>query len=146
MLQIRRTLNCGHLKKYVVRINMYSADGFLFVLLGVNIFQRWIFFRGEYFSEANVVRINMYSADGFLFVGWDSDLPCPALPCRPSSSPSSPSSSPSSLVGILICLAQLCLAGRIIRAKTDVPIFNQLFVLCLIVSGFITNNATIISS
>ena len=45
LLQIRRTLNCGHLKKYVVRINMYSADG-------------------------------------FLFVGWDSDLPCPALPCR----------------------------------------------------------------
>ena len=50
------------------------------------------------------------------------------------------------LVGILICFAQLCLAGRIIRAKTDVPIFNQLFVLCLIVSGFITNNATTILS
>ena len=25
----------------------------------------------------------MYSTDGVLFVGWDSDLRCPALPCRP---------------------------------------------------------------
>ena len=39
------------------------------------------------------------------------------------------------LVGILICGAQFYLARRIIRAKTDVPIFNQLFALCLIVSG-----------
>ena len=37
--------------------------------------------------------------------------------------------------GILICFVQLRLALRIIRAKTDVPVFNQLFVLCLIVSG-----------
>ena len=38
-------------------------------------------------------------------------------------------------VGILICLVQLRFALRIIRAKTDVPIFNQIFVLCLIASG-----------
>ena len=41
------------------------------------------------------------------------------------------------LVGILVCAAQLRLAIRIIRAKTDVPIFNQLFVLCLVVSGIL---------
>ena len=40
------------------------------------------------------------------------------------------------LVGILICAAQFYLAVRIIRAKTDVPIFNQLFVICLLVSGW----------
>ena len=36
---------------------------------------------------------------------------------------------------ILICYVQLRFALRIIRAKTDVPIFNQIFVLCLIASG-----------
>ena len=44
-------------------------------------------------------------------------------------------------VGILICVAQLRLALRIIRAKTDVPIFNQLFVLCLGVSGLSSINS-----
>ena len=44
-------------------------------------------------------------------------------------------------VGILICIAQLRLALRIIRAKTDVPIFNQLFVLCLGVSGLSSINS-----
>ena len=30
---------------------------------------------------------------------------------------------------------QLQLARRIARAKTDVPVFNQIFVLCLVFSG-----------
>ena len=45
------------------------------------------------------------------------------------------------LVGILICLAQLCLARRILRAKADVPIFNQQLVLCLVVSGMSSNRS-----
>ena len=45
------------------------------------------------------------------------------------------------LVGILVCLAQLCLARRILRAKTDVPIFNQQLVLCLVVSGMSSNKS-----
>ena len=39
------------------------------------------------------------------------------------------------LIGLLIFAAQLHLARRIARAKTDVPIFNQIFVLCLVFSG-----------
>ena len=39
------------------------------------------------------------------------------------------------LIGVLIFAAQLQLARRIARAKTDVPIFNQIFVLCLVFSG-----------
>ena len=39
------------------------------------------------------------------------------------------------LTGLLIFAAQLHLARRIARAKTDVPIFNQIFVLCLVFSG-----------
>ena len=45
------------------------------------------------------------------------------------------------LVGILICGAQFYLARRIVRAKTDVSIFNQLFALCLVVSGLSISNA-----
>ena len=45
------------------------------------------------------------------------------------------------LVGILICGAQFYLARRIVRAKTDVSIFNQLFALCLVVSGLSISKA-----
>ena len=36
---------------------------------------------------------------------------------------------------LLIFTAQLQLVRWIARAKTDVPIFNQIFVLCLVFSG-----------
>ena len=39
------------------------------------------------------------------------------------------------LIGLLIFAAQLQLSLRITRAKTDVPVFNQIFVLCLVFSG-----------
>ena len=39
------------------------------------------------------------------------------------------------LIGVLIFVAQLQLARRIAHAKTDVPVFNQIFVLCLVFSG-----------
>ena len=39
------------------------------------------------------------------------------------------------LIGLLIFAAQLKLSLRITRAKTDVPVFNQIFVLCLVFSG-----------
>ena len=39
------------------------------------------------------------------------------------------------LIGLLVFAAQLQLSLRITRAKTDVPVFNQIFVLCLVFSG-----------
>ena len=39
------------------------------------------------------------------------------------------------LIGVLIFSARLQLARRIARAKIDVPVFNQTFVLCLVCSG-----------
>ena len=41
------------------------------------------------------------------------------------------------LIGVLTFAVQLQLARRIARAKTDVPIFNQIFVLCLVFSGWL---------
>ena len=40
-------------------------------------------------------------------------------------------------IGVLIFAAQLQFARRIARAKTDVPVFNQIFVLCLVFSGWL---------
>ena len=45
------------------------------------------------------------------------------------------------LIGLLIFAAQLQLSLRITRAKTDVPVFNQIFVLCLVSSGRIDHFA-----
>ena len=45
------------------------------------------------------------------------------------------------LIGLLIFAAQLQLSLRITRAKTDVPVFNQIFVLCLVFSGRIDHFA-----